>query len=54
MYNEERYQIIKRRHQAIVECLKEGMNAKQISEELGVPIRTIQSDIRYIRENQKE
>lgn len=52
MYNEERYQIRKRRLYSIVECLKEGMNTKQISEELKVPIRTVQKDIKYIRENQ--
>ncbi len=52
MYNEERHQIRKRRLYAIAECLKEGLDTKQISEELRVSRRTIQKDIKYIRENQ--
>ena len=52
MYNKEGYQRRQRRLYSIVECLKEGMNTKQISEELGVSERTVQREIKYIRENQ--
>lgn len=47
VYNRKR-----RRLYEVVECLKKGMNAKQIAEECGVSKRTIERDIKYIRENQ--
>ena len=53
MYNKEAYKARRRRLYEIVECLKEGMNSKQIAEELGISIRTVQRDIKYIRENQE-
>lgn len=52
MYNKEGHQRRQRRLYAIIECLNEGMNTKQIAEELGVPRRTIQNDIKYIRDSQ--
>jgi len=53
MYNQ-RYKIRQRRLNAVVQCLKEGMtNTQEIAEELGVSRRTVQRDIKYIRENQK-
>ena len=54
MYNKNGHQRRQRRLYAVVECLKEGKNTKQIAEELGVQIRTIQRDIKYIRENQNQ
>ncbi len=55
MYNKAKRQRQQRRLYAIVECLKEGItDTKQIAEELGVSIRTIQRDIKYIRENQEK
>ena len=52
MYNNERHQRRQRRLYSIIECLKEGMDAEQIADELGVSVRTIHRDIKYIRENQ--
>lgn len=54
-YGKERYKEIERRRQSIVQCLKEGMRStKQIADELGVSQSTVQRDIRFILENQKE
>lgn len=44
----------RRRLYSIIECLEEGLNSKQIAEELGVSVRTIHKDIKFIRENQNE
>lgn len=53
MYNEEQYQKRQWRLRSIIECIKEGItDTKQIAEELGVSTRTIQRDIKFIRENQ--
>lgn len=52
MYNKEGHQRRQRRLYSVIECLKEGMDTKQMAEELGVSRKTIQRDIKYIRENQ--
>lgn len=54
MYKDELLQRMQQRRHAVAECLKEELTSKQIAEELGVPLRTIQKDIKYIRGNQKE
>ena len=53
MYNEKDHQRRQRRLFEIVQCLKEGLDTNQIAEELEISRRTIQRDVKYIRENQK-
>ena len=55
MYNKKAQSNRQRRMYLIIECLNEGItDTKQIAEELGVLRRTIQNDIKYIREHQNE
>ena len=55
MYNKEGHQRRQRRLYAIIECMKEGItDTQEIAEELGVSRRTIQDDIKYMRENQNQ
>ena len=55
MYNKKAQSNRQRRMYLIIECLNEGItDTKQIAEELGVSRRTIQNDIKYIREHQNE
>lgn len=54
MYNKKAVENRQRRLCSVVDCLKEGLTAKEIAKELGVEKRTVYKDIKYIRENQKE
>ncbi len=45
-----KYQRIVLRRRAIKQCLNEGLTTKEIAEELGVSKRTVQRDIRFIKE----
>ena len=54
MYNSYQQRVKRRTLFEIVECLKKGMNTKQIAEELNISVRTAQRHIKYIRENQEE
>lgn len=54
MYNYKAHQGRQRRLYEIIQCMKEGLNIEQIADELGVSKRTIQKDIKYIRDNQDE
>lgn len=54
MYNKKTVENRRRRIRSVVDCLNEGLTAKEMAEELGVSKRTINKDIQYIRENQNE
>ena len=50
----ERIMIRRRRLYNIVECLKEKMTKQQIADELGVSVRTVERDIKFILDGQED
>ena len=53
-YNEEIHQRRQWTFRAIKQCIDEGMETKQIAEELGISKSTVKRYARYIRESQEE
>lgn len=54
MYNKEGFLRRRRRMYEIMQCIKEGLTTKEIAEELGVTRKTIERDIRFMRDNKDE
>ncbi len=54
MYNRKQVIRRKRRLYEVVDCLNHGMNTREIAEELGVSLRTVQRDVKCILDNQEK
>lgn len=54
MYNRKQVERRRQRLYEVVDCLNNGMNTREIAEELGVSLRTAQRDVKCILENQEE